>query len=83
MCSVSRVQYTCGCVKDSKFKQVRAAEKTRQSNATRLSATVPSRKNSYCLSHCMFDRGRNLTSADFEAVKNDAAEQVTFKTPKV
>ncbi|PQK12874.1 hypothetical protein BB8028_0003g14890 [Beauveria bassiana] len=82
MCSVSRVQYTCGCVKDSKSTQCELRKDTPIS-CDKIIRDSPEQENSDCLSHCMYDRGRNLTSADFEAVKNDAAEQVTFKTPKV
>ncbi|KAM3515305.1 hypothetical protein MY11210_001046 [Beauveria gryllotalpidicola] len=81
MCSMNRVQYSCGCVKDSKFKQCKLRKDT-PIKCDKISRDTPELVDSYCLSHCMFDKGRGLTTADFEAVKNGGTGQVTFKIPK-
>ena len=76
---MSRVQHSCGCVKDSKFEQCELRQHT-PIKCDEIRRDVPEPVESYCLSHCMADRGRGLTTADFEVIRNGESGQVAFKT---
>ncbi|KAM3562581.1 hypothetical protein ARSEF4850_002717 [Beauveria asiatica] len=82
MCSVKRVVYTCGCVKDGNFKQCELRKDT-PIKCDEIIRDIPEPEDSYCLSHCMFDRGRGLTSADFELTVKNGGDRVGFRNPKV
>ncbi|KAM3430693.1 hypothetical protein NHJ13734_007632 [Beauveria thailandica] len=81
MCSVKRVQYTCGCIKDGNFKQCELRKDT-PIKCDEITRDIPEPEDSYCLSHCMFDRGRGLTSADFEPFANGNRGRVGFRILK-
>lgn len=74
MCSVNRVQYSCGCVKDSKFVQ---CEKRRGTpvKCDKISRDIAEISDNYCITHCIPDLGRGYTKADFIQLPNS-----TFKT---
>ncbi|OAQ98492.1 hypothetical protein LLEC1_04181 [Akanthomyces lecanii] len=79
MCSMARVQYSCGCVKDSRFEQCELRRDT-PVKCDEIRRNVPEPVQSYCLSHCMADRGRGLTKANFKVIRNGDSQQVAFKT---
>lgn len=77
MCCMSRVQYSCGCVKDSKFEQCELRQDT-PIKCDKIRRGVPEPVESYCLSHCMADRGRGLTKANFKVIRNGDSGQLAF-----
>ncbi|ATY60605.1 NAD(P)-binding domain [Cordyceps militaris] len=73
--------YSCGCVKDSKFEQCEQRKDT-PVKCDKITRSVPENLLSYCMSHCMPDKGRGLTKANFQTHKNGESGQVEFSILK-
>ncbi|KAJ3496624.1 hypothetical protein NLG97_g2527 [Lecanicillium saksenae] len=78
MCYMNRVQYSCGCVKDSTFLQCEVRKDT-PVKCDKIRRLVTEKLDTYCLSHCMADRGRGLTKSDFKVIRNGSNVLIAFE----
>lgn len=81
MCTMNRAHYSCGCGKDSKFVQCDLKKYT-PIKCDKVNREITERLDTYCLSHCVPDQGRGLTSANFRVIRNGDAGNVGFQGPK-
>ncbi|KAJ6783231.1 hypothetical protein PWT90_01149 [Aphanocladium album] len=70
--------YSCGCVKDSKFLQCEKRKDT-PIKCDKIRREITEELDTYCLSHCMADRGRGLTNGDFKVTRNGDSGPVGFE----
>lgn len=75
MCSMTRVRYTCGCIKDSEFIQCPPRRDT-LFKCPKIDRDNVRDSGNYCLSHCIPENGQKFTPVD---VPNTGAATRMYK----